>query len=64
VVVVPAGVHHSWANLTDASTRMMITFTPGGIDELLAAMDGLSIDAMAERSARYGSFIVGTPLVP
>ena len=64
VVVVPAGVHHSWANLTDASTRIMITFTPGGIDELLAEMEGLSIDAMAERSARYGSFIVGTPLVP
>jgi mannose-6-phosphate isomerase-like protein (cupin superfamily) len=64
VVVVPAGVHHSWANLTEVPTRMMVTFTPGGIDELLAEMDGLSLDALAERAARYGSFIVGPPLVP
>lgn len=64
VVVVPAGVHHSWANLTDQSTRMMVTFAPGGIDELFAEMPGLTLDELPERAARYGTFVVGAPLVP
>jgi quercetin dioxygenase-like cupin family protein len=58
-IVIPMGAAHSWRNFAAAPARMLVTFTPGGFDELFAEIIGRSpadIDAIAKR---YGTFIVG-----
>jgi mannose-6-phosphate isomerase-like protein (cupin superfamily) len=58
-VVVPRGTAHAWRNFAPLPMRMLVTFTPGGLDQLFEEIVGRSlveIDALAQR---YGTFIVG-----
>jgi quercetin dioxygenase-like cupin family protein len=62
IVVVPAGMHHAWVNRTDKPVRMMITFSPGGVEELFGKLPGLGMDEIIELARSYGSIIVGPPI--
>ena len=33
-ITVSKGIHHAWCNLSKSSLRMLVLFTPGGIDQL------------------------------
>src|SRR6202034_2224426 len=58
-IVVPMGTAHTWRNFTDTPARMLVTFTPGGFDQLFDEIAGRStadIDAIAQR---YGTYVVG-----
>lgn len=59
VVVVRAGAVHAWRNFGDVPARCLVMFTPGGIDELFAALGTVRPDELPEFAARYGSIIRG-----
>ena len=57
-VVVPRGAAHSWVNLTDKPVRSLVSFTPGGIEQMftkLAAAFSAGIEALA---AEYDTVLV------
>jgi quercetin dioxygenase-like cupin family protein len=62
IVVVPAGAVHAWRNFGDKPARCMVTFTPGGVEELFTRIGGLPPAELAEFAARYGTIVVGPPL--
>lgn len=61
-LTVRRGIPHAWGNLSNVALRMLVTFTPGGIDELFRIMaKGGDIDFSALLE-RFGCPIVGPPL--
>ena len=63
IVVVPAGSHHSWINLTTETVKMRVTFSPGGIEEaIFPFIANSSLADLGKLAARHGTFIVGPPL--
>jgi mannose-6-phosphate isomerase-like protein (cupin superfamily) len=57
-------IPHAWGNATDAPLRMVVTCTPGGVEEVLRLMvqGGPDIDLMALAN-QYGVQIVGPLLL-
>ncbi|EWY35947.1 hypothetical protein N825_32115 [Skermanella stibiiresistens SB22] len=62
-IVVPPGVHHAWANLSQAPVRMLVMVTPGGIESLFPRANGLSPLELVELVESYGTRIVGPPIL-
>ncbi len=62
MIVIPSGVPHAWKNRTKADIRLMATFVPGGVEELLTKLAGLSPEHIAVLAAQYGTVVVGPPL--
>jgi mannose-6-phosphate isomerase-like protein (cupin superfamily) len=62
IVVVPGGVPHAWRNFGDVPARSVATFSPGGIEDLILQVAGLSPEAVVDLAARYGTIVVGPPL--
>ncbi|NNM71617.1 cupin domain-containing protein [Enterovirga aerilata] len=62
IVHVPAGMAHAWANLTDRPARMLVTLSPGGLEDIFAQLAGRSPAEFGELVERYGSVIVGGPI--
>lgn len=61
-VVIPAGTPHALRNRSDAPVHMLVTFTPGGMDELVEQLAGLSPDDL--RSPRsLGSMVIDPPRI-
>lgn len=63
-ITVKRGTPHAWANLADATVRVLIIFTPGDMEEtfrLIGSMDGGDLAAIAESAKNGGSTIVGPP---
>jgi mannose-6-phosphate isomerase-like protein (cupin superfamily) len=61
-ITVSKGIHHAWCNLSKSSLRMLVLFTPGGIDELFrttAKGDNHNIAAILDK---FGTRIVGPAL--
>ncbi|MEZ2131397.1 MULTISPECIES: cupin domain-containing protein [unclassified Sinorhizobium] len=61
-LTVRKGIPHAWGNLSDGPLRMLVTFTPGGIDELfriIAKGGDINFPALLER---FGCPIVGPPV--
>jgi mannose-6-phosphate isomerase-like protein (cupin superfamily) len=62
-ITVARGVPHAWCNASKAPVRMVVVFSPGGIEglfrEIAAACDLAAVEAIAKR---YGTEIVGPPL--
>lgn len=62
VVVIPAGVRHSWSNFGGTQARAMVTLTPGGFDELIVRVAGLDPDEIARVALDYGAVVLGPPM--
>jgi quercetin dioxygenase-like cupin family protein len=63
VVSLARGIPHAWGNPTDAPIRLMITATPGGVEEVLRLIatsgDQLDLVALADKYVR----LIGPPLL-
>jgi quercetin dioxygenase-like cupin family protein len=62
VVVVPAGMPHLWANLSDVPAHMRATFIPGGFEKVLARASGLSPTELSQLALTFGTRVLGPPL--
>ena len=58
-IVVPAGAHHAWVNHAPSRVRTLVTFSPGGIEELFKQLHRTSPDELGTLAAEYGTHIVG-----
>jgi quercetin dioxygenase-like cupin family protein len=64
VVSLARGIPHAWGNPADAPLRLVITSTPGGVEEMLRLIatsgDQLNLIALADK---YAVRLVGPPLL-
>jgi len=64
VVSLARGIPHAWGNLTDTPLRLVITSTPGGVEEVLRLIatsgDLLDLAALADK---YAVRLIGPPLL-
>lgn len=61
---VPHGVRHHWVNSGSASARILLTFTPGGMDQYFVEMDPLlrgpmDLEKILPVCEKYGYELVG-----
>jgi mannose-6-phosphate isomerase-like protein (cupin superfamily) len=67
---VPRGTAHTWTNVADTASTMLLTFVPGGMkpffDEAAPVMHThpLDLDALTAINARHATTVVGPPLPP
>ena len=66
-VFIPRGLHHTWRNIGDVPARLLIVFTPSGMErffELFAARGSRAGDpsAFAATGREVGMEVVGPPL--
>lgn len=61
-IVIPAGMAHAWRNRTDAPVRMLVTFFPGGLEDLFPLLSDTAPEDLPALAAKYGSYIVGPPI--
>ena len=61
-VIIPKQVPHTWRNRTDALTRCLVTFTPGGIERLFEAMEGQPLPEVMRLVAEAGLTVLGPPM--
>jgi quercetin dioxygenase-like cupin family protein len=62
---VPRGVPHTWENVGDAPARMLVLFTPAGMERFFdrfADLDGPGPEAFLQAAAGTGMTVVGPPL--
>jgi hypothetical protein len=64
MVSLARGIPHAWGNPTDTPIRLMITATPGGVEEVLRLIatsgDQLELQALADK---YAVRPIGPPLL-
>ncbi len=58
-VLVPRGVAHAWINLTETPVRSLVTFTPGGIEDMFKHLAAVFPHGIKELAARYDTVLVG-----
>jgi quercetin dioxygenase-like cupin family protein len=63
-VFVPRGVRHTWVNSGSEPARIMLTFTPGGMDQFCVEMDPLlrehvDLETILPVCEKYGYELVG-----
>jgi quercetin dioxygenase-like cupin family protein len=62
---VPRGTPHTWQNVGDAPARIIVHFSPAGMERFFdgfAALDAPGPDAFATAGAEVGMEVVGPPL--
>lgn len=57
-VLVPRGMAHSWVNLADSPVRSLVTFTPGGIEEMFKELAAVFPHGIEELAARYDTVLI------
>lgn len=57
-VVIPRGTAHSWANLSDKPTRSLVTFTPGGVEQMFAKLAAAFPEGINALAAEYDTYLV------
>ena len=62
-VTIKKGVPHAWCNLMDTPLRMLVVFSPGNIEDLFKATAARESDDVAALAAKYGTLLVGPPLL-
>jgi mannose-6-phosphate isomerase-like protein (cupin superfamily) len=62
-VTIKKGVPHAWCNLMDTPLRMLVVFSPGNIEDLFKATAARESDDIAALAAKYGTLLVGPPLL-
>lgn len=60
-VVIPAGTPHAWKNRSAAPARMLVTFTPGGIEDMFELLADHPPEEQMRVARRYGTVLVGPP---
>jgi hypothetical protein len=64
MVSLARGIPYAWGNPTDTPIRLMITATPGGVEEVLRLIatsdDQLDLQALA---GKYAVRLIGPPLL-
>jgi mannose-6-phosphate isomerase-like protein (cupin superfamily) len=61
-ITVPKGIPHAWCNRSNTPLRMLVLFSPGGIDELFrenAGRDNVDVMALADK---FGTRMIGPAL--
>lgn len=61
-VTVPRGFRHSWRNISNETSRLLIILTPGGFEKCIQTIRDSPADKSLEIAALYGCFIVGPPI--
>jgi mannose-6-phosphate isomerase-like protein (cupin superfamily) len=56
-VLIPRGVAHAWVNLADTPVRSLVTFTPGGIEEMFKELAAVFPHGIEELAARYDTVL-------
>lgn len=65
LVYVPRGVPHTWENVGAVPARMLVLFTPAGMERFFdrfATLDRIGPEAFAEAAVGTGMEVVGPPL--
>ena len=62
-VTIKKGVPHAWCNVMDTPLRMLVVFSPGNIEDLFKATAARESDDIAALAAKYGTLLVGPPLL-
>jgi quercetin dioxygenase-like cupin family protein len=65
LVFIPRGVPHTWQNVGDGDCRMLITFTPAGMEgffDRLASLTEFDPDSFRAAAAEHGMEVVGPRL--
>jgi mannose-6-phosphate isomerase-like protein (cupin superfamily) len=62
-ISVSRSIHHAWCNLSKAPLRMLVLFTPGGIDEMFRTTTQGGDNNIAALLEKFGTRIVGPTLV-
>ena len=58
-VTVPRGSRHSWRNISNETSRLLVILTPGGFEKCIQTIRDSPADKVLEIAAHYGCFIVG-----
>ena len=61
-VTVPKGARHSWRNISDETSRLLVILTPGGFEKCIQTIRDSPADKILEVAAQYGCFLVGPPV--
>jgi quercetin dioxygenase-like cupin family protein len=61
-VTVPRGSRHSWRNISNETSRLLVILTPGGFEKCIQTIRDSPADKVLEIAAHYGCFIVGPPI--
>lgn len=61
-ITVRRGIPHAWCNLCKSSLRMLVLFTPGGIDELFRTAAKSGDTDIAALLDKFGTRMVGPAL--
>jgi quercetin dioxygenase-like cupin family protein len=61
-VTVPKGARHSWRNISNETSRLLVILTPGGFERCIQTIRDSPADKLLEIAAHYGCFIVGPPI--
>ena len=57
------GAPHAWCNLSETPLRMLLLFTPGGIDKLFReTVSGAELDSLVPIFEHFGTRVVGPAL--
>ncbi|WP_426031991.1 cupin domain-containing protein [Cypionkella sp. TWP1-2-1b2] len=56
-VLIPRGVAHTWVNLTDKPVRTLVTFTPGGIEQMFKELAAVFPHGVEDLAARYDTYL-------
>jgi len=57
-VVIPRGAPHAWVNQTDMPVRSLVTFTPGGMEEMFKALAAVFPHGIADLAAQYDTYLI------
>lgn len=57
-VLIPRGAAHSWVNLTAEPVRALVTFTPGGIEQMFKELSAVFPHGIEELAARYDTYLI------
>jgi quercetin dioxygenase-like cupin family protein len=61
LMFVPRGVPHTWQNVGDGQGRLLVTFSPAGMERFFDVAEG-DRSAFARLGAELGMTVVGPPL--
>src|SRR5258706_8759706 len=61
-ITVARGSRHSWRNVSNEISRLLVILTPGGFEKCIQTIRDSPTDKVLEIAAHYGCFIVGPPI--
>lgn len=61
-VTVPKGARHSWLNVSEEPSRLLVVLTPGGFERCIETIHNNPADKILEIAASYGCLLVGPPM--